>query len=95
MTTLYIRNVPATLAASIDEAAQGQGQSREEFLRRLLSERFSEPLAVIAWIRSDRSGETEYDACPECGQDMTERWFAITTARTLAGPVCVACATND
>lgn len=95
MTTLYIRNVPPSLAASVDEAARGQGQSREEFLRRLLSERFSEPLAVVAWLRSDRNGETEYYACPECGQDMAERWFAITTARTLTGPICEACATND
>lgn len=95
MTTLTIRNVSPTLAASIDEAASTVGQSREEFLRRLLAERFSEPLAVIAWIRSDRDGETEYDSCPECGQDMTGRWFAITTARTLSGPVCEACATND
>ena len=92
MTDLLIRNVPPTLAASISEAAQGEGLNREQLLRRLLDERFGEPQTMLAFIRADRPGEVDYRFCPECGQDMTALWFAVTSARTLVGPVCAGCA---
>lgn len=92
MTTLTIRNVPPTLAARISEAAQGEGLNREQLLRRLLIERFGEPQMMLAFIRADRPGEINYQFCPECGQDMHELWFAVTSARGLIGPVCAGCA---
>lgn len=95
MTTIVVRNISPTLAAFLTEAAQGMGLSREEFIRRHLAERFTEPLAVIAWLKADRPGEVDYPHCPECGQDMTELWFAVTSARTLTGPVCAGCAVTD
>ena len=92
MTDLLIRNVPPTLAASISEAAQGTGESQQQFLLRFMSEHFGEPLMMLAFIRADRPGEMDYQFCPECGQDMNELWFGITSARTLVGPVCAGCA---
>lgn len=95
MTDIMIRNIPDDLAASITEAAQAEGLNREQLLRQLLTERFGKPLAVLAWLRADRPGEVEFVHCPECGQDNApdDLWFAISSARTLTGPVCGRCAT--
>lgn len=95
MTTIVIRNVPPTLAARLDEAAQGEGLSREEFLRRFLAAAFVEPHPFLAWLKTDRPGELHPQSCPECGQDMAELWFGVMSNRTLAGPVCAGCAVND
>jgi len=100
MLTFAIRSVSPTLAASIDEAARAQGQSREEFLRRHLAQHFGEPSAVLAWFHADRPGELTPGpsdsplVCISCGQDA-EFWFAISDKLTLSGPFCAGCAGQD
>ena len=95
MTDIMIRNVPTDLAARISEAAQAEGLNREQFLRQVLAERFGDPLIVLAWFRADRPGEADIEHCPECGQDMNDMFFGVTSARTLTGPVCAGCAVTN
>jgi hypothetical protein len=93
---VLIRDIPDELNARMDATAHDLGISKQQMLLDLLAATYSEPPAVIGWVRFDRRGELDANTdCPECGQPFAEVWAGLLTNGQWVAPRCRMCAMSE
>jgi hypothetical protein len=102
MPDFLIRNIPAGIAARLDEIARQAGKSKQEFLLNTLIELAGDtgldPGLVIGYTELKQTElERAVWRCPECNQELGDKrlFLGYTGDFRPFGPVCEFCAVTD